>query len=366
MPTPSNPVYRAASRIAYTSPDGLNYQAPVPLRELEKQLPLRVLSENDFAFWQNYGYVVVREAIPSAQAKALLDFAWEYEGMDAERPETWYPEKRFFSKLHRQLYIWGFVEAYHHPLIWESRQARRVYDAFVDVWDSEELWVTLDRLNLNPPNVGNRSRSLIEPTATGFDIDLHWDVDTAVPEPPQRIQGIIALTPTRPETGGFQCSPELFRRFDAWRAEQGADRDPIRPNADRARFPVVRPDLEPGDLLIWNGLLAHGVAPNRSVRDVRSVQYLAMMPALEEHDALRRSRVESWHTLSTPRWDKTLVGDLTNPEARRYGPPPLTALGRKLLGLDAWGDAADAASDDASGKPARGSEAGAATAGEPA
>ena len=27
----------------------------------------------------------------------------------------------------------------------------RVYDAFVDIWDREDLWVTIDRANLNPP-----------------------------------------------------------------------------------------------------------------------------------------------------------------------------------------------------------------------
>lgn len=259
--------------------------------------------------------------------------------MDPRRPETWYPQRKYRSKLHRQLYVYGFVEAYHHQLIWDSRQAQRVYDAFVDVWDCEELWVTLDRLNLNPPNVGNRSRSLIAPTDTGFDIELHWDVDTTLQRLPQRVQGIIALSPTRPELGGFQCSPELFRRFEQWRAGQPADRDPIRPNTDRAEFPVVRPELEPGDLLIWNGLLAHGVGPNLSEQGVRSAQYLSMMPALEADEKLRRSRIDSWRTLSTPRWNKTLVGDVDKLEALRYGPAELTALGRRLLGLDPWGAA---------------------------
>lgn len=69
---------------------------------------------------------------------------------------------------------------------------------------------------------------------------------------------------------------------------------------DRTEYPVVRPDLHPGDLLIWNGLLAHGVARNISRDQVRAVQYLSMMPALEEHERLRRSRVDSWRHLRTP------------------------------------------------------------------
>jgi hypothetical protein len=223
-----------------------------------------------------------------------------------------------------------------------------VYDAFVDVWDCEELWVTLDRLNLNPPNVQNRDRALIAPTESGFDIELHWDVDSTRSVPQQRVQGVIALNDTEPDLGGFQCSPELFRRFEQWKATAPADRDPVRPGADRTQFPVVRPELHAGDLLIWNGLLAHGVAPNRSEKGVRAVQYLSMMPALETHSALRQSRIDSWRTLSTPEWNKTLLGDATKHESLRYGPAQLTELGSKLLGLASWRDAvADSATGDA-------------------
>ncbi|WP_043260752.1 phytanoyl-CoA dioxygenase family protein [Streptomyces sp. e14] len=336
QPTPTPYLHRAASERPYFSADGETYLAPTPLRDLEKTRPLRVLSEADFAHWQTYGYVVVREAITPGEAKELLDFTWDFQGLDPDRPETWYQEPEFRSELDQHLFIYGFVEAYHHQLLWNSRQSQRVYDAFADVWDCAELWVTLDRLNLNPPNIRTRSRSLIEATDEGFDIELHWDVDSTLAVLPQRVQGIIALNDTRPELGGFQCDPELFRRFEEWRLAQPPGRDPIRPAVDRAEFPVVRPDLQAGDLLIFNGLLAHGVAPNRSENEVRAVQYLSMMPALEEHTALRTSRVESWHTLSTPDWNATLLGDARRPEALRYGPAELNDLGRKLLGLDSW------------------------------
>ncbi|QIJ66060.1 phytanoyl-CoA dioxygenase family protein [Streptomyces sp. JB150] len=335
--TTSHPhLYRAASDRPYFSADAETYLAQTQLRHLRKTRPLRVLSEEDFRFWQTYGYVVVREAISPGAAKGLLEFAWEFSGLDPDRPETWYEEREFRSDLDRDLYVYGFLEAYHHQLIWDSRQTQRVYDAFVDVWDCEELWVTLDRLNLNPPNVGNRSRALIEPTDKGFDIELHWDIDTTLSVLPQRVQGIIALNDTQPELGGFQCCPELFRRFDDWQAAQPAGRDPIRPDVDRTEYPVVRPELKAGDLLIFNGLLAHGVAPNTSDNGVRAVQYLSMMPALEEHEELRRSRVTSWRTLSTPDWNRTLLGDARLHESLRYGPAELNDLGRRLLGADTW------------------------------
>ncbi|GLF96907.1 phytanoyl-CoA dioxygenase family protein [Streptomyces yaizuensis] len=336
MPAQPGYLYRAPSPTPYFSHDGESYLAQTQLRDIEKSHKLRVLSDADFAFWQKYGYVVVKEAIPRESALRLLDFAWEFQGLDPERPDTWYEERPFRTDLDRELHVYGFVEAYHHQLIWDSRQSRRVYDAFVDVWDCEELWVTLDRLNLNPPNVKNRDRALIAPTDKGFDIELHWDVDTTLGVLPQRVQGIIALNDTRPDHGGFQCSPELFHRFEPWKVAQPADRDPIRPDVDRAEFPVVRPELAAGDLLIWNGLLAHGVARNTSEDGVRSVQYLSMMPALESHEELRRSRIASWRDLSTPDWNGTLVGDAVKHESLRYDTATLNDLGKKLLGLESW------------------------------
>ncbi|MEU5869291.1 MULTISPECIES: phytanoyl-CoA dioxygenase family protein [unclassified Nonomuraea] len=336
MPAPEEQPYRAVSEIAYLSTDGETYVAPTPLKDLKKSLPLRVLSAEDFAFWQANGYVVVNRAITTEAALRLLGFAWDFQGLDPDKPESWYAYREFRSDLERDLYVYGFVEAYHHQLMWDSRQTQRVYDAFVDVWDCLELWVTLDRLNLNPPNVKNRDRRLVAPTTRGFDIELHWDVDSTRSVPPQRVQGLIALTDTEQLLGGFHCMPDLFRQFDAWKLDQPDDRDPYRPNADRNRFPLARPELMAGDLLIWDGMLAHGVAPNRSQCGVRAVQYLAMMPALESHHALRTSRVKSWRTLSTPEWNRTLVGDATLHESLRYGPAKLNELGERLLGLTSW------------------------------
>ena len=41
--------------------------------------PLRVLSEADWAFWIENGYVVIKNAVPREQALRLADFLWEFE-----------------------------------------------------------------------------------------------------------------------------------------------------------------------------------------------------------------------------------------------------------------------------------------------
>ena len=102
----------------------------------------------------------------------------------------------------------GMVEVYQNQHLWDNRQTQRVYDAFVDIWDREDLWVSLDRANLNTPNRGARAFS-------GF---IHWDSDTSMTPLPINVQGVLALSDTSEETGGFQCIPELFEHFDQWRA----------------------------------------------------------------------------------------------------------------------------------------------------
>ena len=65
----------------------------------------------------------------------------------------------------------GMLEIYNHQYLWDNRMTQRVYDAFVDIWDMEDLWVTIDRANLNPPKKVKGSNQ------NGF---IHWDSDTSL------------------------------------------------------------------------------------------------------------------------------------------------------------------------------------------
>ena len=45
----------------------------------------------------------------------------------------------------------GMVEVYNHQFLWENRQSEKIYKAFIDIWGTKDLWVTIDRANLNFP-----------------------------------------------------------------------------------------------------------------------------------------------------------------------------------------------------------------------
>ena len=80
-------------------------------------------------------------------------------------------------------------------------------------------------------------------------------------DPAERDRYQIAVV-TNGDVGGFQCIPSLFSDFDEWEKTQPADRDPMHP--DTTGLEIVNVEMEAGDLLIFNSLLAHGVRPNHS------------------------------------------------------------------------------------------------------
>ena len=305
---------------------GDNKTTPVVAREqlrlLRKKLPLRVLSEADFKHWQTNGFVVVQQAVPVENIERLKTLLWHFQQMDPNDISTW-DAAQLRDHAMKELNNSGMVEIYNHQFLWDNRQYPRVYDAFVDIWDDEKLWVTIDRANLNTPNKSGRAFS-------GF---IHTDVDTTLDPLPVNVQGVLSLVNADGETGGFQCVPDLFRTFDEWKKRQPANRNGFKPDVTGLDlYPVP---MKAGDLLIFNSLLAHGIRPNTSNDKVRMAQYISMTPAAEENQELRERRVQSWRERRAPE-GYAFPGDPREWERTRYETAELTPLGRRLLGLDSW------------------------------
>ncbi len=285
--------------------------------------PLRVLSDEDFEFWQNNGYVIIKNAVSKEQAAATASFLWEFEEKDPSNPDTWYTAPRAEMKM-KELAGTGMVEVYNNQHLWNNRQTQRVYDAFVDIWGTEKLWVTIDRANLNFP------------MRPGFEYKgfIHWDYD---PETrPINVQGVLALANQTDENmGGFQCIPELYRTYDTWKLTQPADRDHFKPDTSEFEGKFHRVKLEAGDLLIFNSTQPHGIRPNLSKDKVRIAQYISMMPAEEENTGMREWRIKSWQDRISPE-GYAFPGDPRNWEQTKYPVAVLNPLGKKLLGLETW------------------------------
>jgi ectoine hydroxylase-related dioxygenase (phytanoyl-CoA dioxygenase family) len=292
----------------------------IKLNDRSNGKSLQVLSEADWQFWVNNGYVIIKNAVQKVQVKKLANYLWEYEGKDQNDINTWYKKPNAQMQM-AELNNTGMVEIYNQQYMWDNRQMEKVHQAFADVWGTEKLWVTIDRANLNFP---------LRP---GFEYKgfIHWDYD---PETrPQNVQGVLALADQTDETmGGFQCVPELYRTYDTWKLNQPDDRDHYKP--DTTGFNIEKVKLEAGDLLIFNSLEPHGIRANTSGDKVRIAQYISMMPAQEENEELRQWRINSWQSREAMQ-GYAFPGD---PMEREKNNPvaELSPLGRKLLGLDKW------------------------------
>src|SRR5579872_5119123 len=243
---------------------------------------MSVLSPEDHEFFRKNGYVVVRQAVPLENCQAVIDTLFEFLGMDPHNPEDWYHEP------HRPN---GMVEMYQHQTLWDNRQNPRLYQAFAELLGNERLWVSFDRANFKPPPHPLHP----EYDFTGF---IHWDTDTTRLPQPLRVQGVLYLSDTAEDQGGFQCVPEIYANLEEWISRQPADREPHRPALNGEKVVVV--PGKAGDLLIWNTLLPHGNGHNTSNKS-RFAQYIFMNPGRFDDTETREYRIACWRDRLPPR-----------------------------------------------------------------
>ena len=285
---------------------------------------MNVLSKADRAFWEENGYVIVPNAVPQENLDRMVEAIWWFLDMDPEDSETWYKHKPF-TRDNRcsPISAGGMVEMYQHQAIWDNRQHPKVYQAFAEIWGEEKLWVSLDRANMKPPAREDKpdwnNRGMI-----------HWDLDTSQQPIQFGVQGVLYLTDTAEDQGGFQCVPGFNNTFEEWVKTQPEDRNPHNP--DLAGLDVKVIPGKAGDLLIWHRLLAHGNGHNTSDKP-RLAQYITMSPARTDDEEARQARVTSWQERRPmPNWP----GDPRAWEQEKQQMAELTSLGKKLLGVDPW------------------------------
>lgn len=282
-----------------------------------------ILTQSDLAFFEEQGYLVVPGVVPQGQCEAVIDAIWEFLGFEEDREHL---ERCYRPPLRPG----GMIEMYQHPALWANRECPTLYEAFAELLETPHLAVTIDRVGMKLP----RHPDHPEYDHKGF---THWDVDTASLPVPFGVQGVLCLSDTDADMGGFQCVPGFHRDLEAWITAQPADRNPRVP--DLSRLPegmkVVPIPARAGDLILWNNLLAHGNGHNISNRP-RYSQYISMFPASHLSEEDRAHRIDCWQNRLPP-GGPIFPGDPREIEQKYQRTSPLTPLGRRLLGIDRWG-----------------------------
>lgn len=281
---------------------------------------MSVLTPEDRVFFEENGYLKIEGVIPKENCDALIATIFEFLGMNPNGPEDWYRPP---------LKPGGMIEMYQNQALWNNRQSPKLYEIFCDLWGRTDLWVSIDRAGMKPP----RHPDHPDYDHKGF---THWDIDTTKLPQPFGVQGVLYLSDTDANMGGFQCIPGFHKNLEAWIAEQPADRDPRSPDMSRLPPGMALTPIpgKAGDFVIWNKLLAHGNGHNVSDRP-RFSQYISMYPARYENEEQRQHRIHCWQNRLPP-GTKTFPGDPREIEQRCFQTAELTPLGRKLLGVDRW------------------------------
>jgi hypothetical protein len=75
------------------------------------------LTSEDWAFWQENGYVIVHNAVPQENLDALIDTIWAYTGLDRNDPTTWDEQATPENGIAKRSSA-GMVEMYQHQAMW--------------------------------------------------------------------------------------------------------------------------------------------------------------------------------------------------------------------------------------------------------
>jgi hypothetical protein len=271
---------------------------------------------------------------------------------------------------------------FHLPGVWETRQDPRLYGVASAILQEVELWVDCNRVINKLPGQGE-------------DEFLHWDCNPMDPlnkNANKNLCGKSAYTQTTMRFVPGTHTKEFREEF----CEKYADIYPnVKPNAPK--FALNKDKADPMDLLkkrvdfvipegsmvFWHGQLLHGVC-KRKERTIGYGHYHGYFPAgsRPEYKKVcgkreREDRVESYRDGKAPKlWPsfdkiqfyplrfqnfpkilqgyidkmdpnhpsittrKTKSGQevphLTPWRGHAYVPPPLTPLGKQLLGLERW------------------------------
>ena len=269
---------------------------------------MSLLSQADLEFFATQGYVRIRSAVPRETCKAVADVLWDWLGMDKDDPASWYRLSPGDVDCWSRSFMLPADRFLHHPALWETRQSPAIHQAFADIWETEKLFVSVDKANLKPPE---------HPDHPDFDYGgfLHWDVPP-VPWPPEfGVQGVLYLADTGVNQGGFHCLPGLDHSPASLEADIETSSVPI---IDLDKYETVPVLGECGDFIIWDRRLPHGNGRNTADQP-RISQYITMWPASADEQT-RAGRVTQFKETMAD-WSSTFE---------------LSPLGRKLVGHDPW------------------------------
>jgi Phytanoyl-CoA dioxygenase (PhyH) len=220
-----------------------------------------VLTADDIIFWENNGYVIIKDAVSTLDCIASRKAIMQYLKMDEHDAASWYKESETMQGI--------MVPLYRNEAIDKNRNCPKIKKAFEQLWNRNDLIVTTDKCGFNPPETA---------TFTYKGTGLHWDVSLATPIP-FGTQGILYLTDTAANQGALTVVPGFHNNLENWLKELPSNINPR--ETDLTKYNPIPIAANAGDFIIWNHKLPHSSSPNKAALP-RIVQYLNWYAPLEK------------------------------------------------------------------------------------
>ncbi|KAJ0325555.1 hypothetical protein COL5a_007366 [Colletotrichum fioriniae] len=299
------------------------------------------------------GFAVIPSVIPYNKAIEYQQkaFAWlksfDNAALDLADPTTWTPENLPFISGINTVNHYGVV---HEKFMWDIRQETGVIDVFAEVWNTRDLIVSFDALNITlPRRQGHIPRK-------------KWP---HVDQSPYRqglecVQGIVNLSKAGSEDGGLTVYPGTHKITESFFKEHTDKSEWTRKDFfnytpeqiawfEKEGYREHKVVAEPGDLIIWDSRLIHfGAEPTSKSDTIRTITYVSYAPAsfaTKEALKAKKKAFEEW--LATTHWPHDNIVPRTNQptlpdgtvDNRRSEPlekPELTPELLRLAGVEAY------------------------------
>ena len=244
------------------------------------------------SFLDKYGVVVISDVLSQNEINLTIDAIWQHDeltsrGVNKYDPSTWercWPRDGSIEKR-------GWISSYDDticPVSWYNRFNPKITSVFENIWKYtrgtyQDLRVKTDRYGVMRPILNKEWKTL-----EGW---LHTDLNPVREKNIVRYQGILTLSESNINTGGFVCIPKFHK---VWK-----DYCKINKNDQDVCLYLTKSDpkeekifARAGSLIIWDSRLPHANYPNNSKQYFRYVQYITYYPTDHESNKKKRNRKE--------------------------------------------------------------------------
>jgi len=262
-----------------------------PRRKVPQELPYSTAfsKASEPLPWQRdlekFGYAVVKAVWPKDEAAAIKDELLKWQDTYTQQTPATHG-----IQLH--------PDVAHLPAVWRVREDERIAKVFEDIWKTDDLLVSFDRVNISVPKP-NHSKGW-----------LHID-QSKLKRGRWCVQGFLNCAPCGPNGGGLVVLQDSHRYFDEFCAEHYDEMDtadwhkltPLQISWFEQRgCKSVKVCCDEGDVVLWDSrTVHHAVFPTEDV--VRTCVYVSMMPrALATTKDLANKRKALEQIRATSHW----------------------------------------------------------------